>query len=148
MDKLVVCLFPHSDDEFPSADALRSFLNNKLPSTQKGRYLLRRLGWKDKDFKARVIPGSLVLFRKGATIVGEAVVQEPIRGLEPPVQEETELGIPMIYYNDIVFNPQSVRVYTKALPIKMLESWSARRLYPGFYTILGSREDYEKAFPR
>jgi len=144
----VVCVFPHSDDEFPSADALRNFLSNTLPKIQKGRYLLRRLGWKDRDFKARVIPESLVLFRKGAVIVGDAAVQEPIQKLEPPVHDRTEVGIPMIYYHDIVFHPESIRVYTKALPIKTLESWSGRRLYPSFYAILGSRQDYEKTFPR
>jgi len=115
---------------------------------QKGRYLLRRLGWKDKDFKARIIPESLVLFRKGAVIVGDAVVQEPIQELEPPMGDQTEVGIPMIYYHDIVFHPESIRVYTKAQPIKTLESWSGRRLYPSFYAILGTRLDYEKTFPR
>ena len=77
-----VCLFPHSDDEFATADRLRNFLSNTLPNIQRGRYLLRRLGWKDKDSKAKVVPGSLVLFRKGAIIVGDAVVQESVRELE------------------------------------------------------------------
>jgi len=144
----VVCVFPHSADEFPSADALRNFLSNKLPKMQKGRYLLRRLGWKDKGFKARVIRESLVLFRKGAVIVGDAIVKKPIQKLEPPVHDKTELGPPMIYHHDIVFYPESIRVYAKALPIKTLESWSGQRLYPNFYAILSTRRDYEKTFPR
>ena len=129
------------------AEKLCNFLNSTLLNIQRGRYLLRRLGWKDKDFKAKVIPESLVLFRKGAVIVGDAVVEEPIRELEPPVHDETELGIPMIYYHDIVFKPESIRVYAEALPIEMLESWLGRRLYPSFYAILGTRRGYEKMFP-
>ena len=146
MDEPVVCVFPHSDDEFATAVALCNFLNSTLPNVQRGRYLLRRLGWKDKDFKAKVVPESLVLFRKGAVVVGDAVVQEPIREIEPPVHDQTERGIPMIYYHDIVFHPESIRVYTKALPIKTLENWSGRRLYPSFYAILGARREYEKMF--
>ena len=87
-----------------------------------------------------------MLFRKGAVIVGDAVVQEPIRELEPPVHDVTEHGIPMVYYHDIVFNPESIRVYRKALPIRALENWSGRRLYPHFYAILGTRRGYEKTF--
>lgn len=104
------------------------------------------MGFKDKDFKARVVPQSLALFRKGPVIVGHAVVQEPIREVDPPVHERTERGIPMIHYHDIVFNPQSVRVYSEALPVKALEDWTGRRLYPNFYAILGTRRDCERAF--
>lgn len=96
MAEPIVCDFPHSDDEFPSATALCNFLNNTLPAIQRGRYLLRRLGWKDKAFKAKVVAGSLVLFRKGAVIVGDAIVEKPIRELEPPVHDQTELGVPVI----------------------------------------------------
>jgi len=117
-----------------------------LPKIQKGRYLLRQLGWKDKDFKSKIVPGSLVLFRKGAIIVGDAVVQEPIRELEPPEHDRTELDIPMIYHHDIVFNPKSIRVYLEDTLVKTLESWSGRRLYPSFYAILGARRDYDKTF--
>lgn len=144
----VVCIFPHSDDEFATADALCSFLYDTLPKAQNGRYLLRKLGFKDRDFKARVVRDSLVLFRKGVIIVGDAVVQEPIRELKPPVHDVTERGIPMVYYHDVVFVPKSIRVYRKALPVRALESWSSRKLHPHFYTILGARRDYEKAFPR
>jgi len=80
-----------------------------------------------------------VLFRRGAVIVGDAVVQEPIRELEPPVHDQTELGIPMIYYHAIVFNPESIRVYLEGMPVRTLESWSGRRLYSNFYALLGTR---------
>ena len=148
MAKAIVCVFPHSDDEFATAAALRDFLDSTFPNVQRGRYLLRKLGWKDKNFKAEVIPESLVLFRKGAVIVGDAAVEEPIRELKPPVRDETELGNPMMYYHDVVFKPESIRVYPEALPVEMLESWSRRRIHPRFYAILGTRSEYERLFPR
>lgn len=148
MAKPVVSVFPHSDDEFDTSDALREFLHITLPKVQRGRYLLRKLGWKDKDFKAAVVPGSLVLFRKGAYILGDGIVEEPIRELKPPVCDETELGNPMVYYHDVVFEPGSIRVYSRPLPVATLETWSRRRIYPSFYAILGTRSDYETSFPR
>lgn len=148
MTKPVVCVFPHSDDEFPTPAALCNFLDSTLPNVQRGRYLLRKLGWKDKNFKAEIVPESLVLFRKGAFIFGDAVVEEPIRELKPPVHDETELGNPMIYYHDVVFKPKSIRVYSQALPVEILEGWSRRRIYPSFYAILGTRSEYERLFPR
>jgi hypothetical protein len=104
------------------------------------------MGFKDKDFKARVVPESLVLFRKGALIVGEAVVQKTIRELRPPEHDQTKPG--MIFYHDIVFNPETVKVYEPYRPVEMLERWSGQRLDPRYYTILGTRRDYEKTFPR
>lgn len=143
----VVFILPHADDEFLTEDQLRIFLRDTLPRQQKGIYLLRKLGYKDKDFKARVIPDSLALFRKKKWVVGEATVQNAIRELEPPVCEETERGVPMTYYHDIFFDPVSIRVYERALHVEALEKWSGRRLYPQFYAILGTRRDYEKCFP-
>ena len=87
-----------------------------------------------------------MLFREGAVIVGDAVVQEPIRELNPPVHDVTELGIPMIYYHDIVFSPESIRVYLEGMPIKTFESWFGRRLYSNFYATLSTRRGYEKTF--
>lgn len=140
----IVCIFPHSDDEF-TADELRSFLRNWLSTEEsKGRYLLGKLGWKDKDFKARVIPSSLVLFRKGKDVVGDAVVHEPIRELNPPEHDKTGHGVSNDYYHDIIFDPASVRVYD--LPIKSLEYWVGHTLKPRFYSILGSRQDCERVF--
>ena len=147
MAEPVVCVFPHSDDEFPTAVALETFLDNTLRN-QGGRYLLRKLGWKDKDFKARVVPDSLVLFRKGTAMVGDAVVQDGIRELDPPEYDETELGVPMVYYHEIKFNPKDIKVYRPGRPVTMFESWSGRRLHGNLYAILGTRRDYEKVFPR
>ena len=137
--KPVVCIFPHSDDEFSNTDDLRDFLTDELPSEERGgEYLLRQLGWKDKDFKARVVPDSLVLFRKRSVIVGDAVVKQPIIELIPP-----EEGI---YYHKIVFEPKSIRVYRTDINISRIEAWAGRRVYARFYAIVGLREDYEKTF--
>jgi hypothetical protein len=143
-----VCVFPHSDDEFPTAVALRNFLNRMLPN-QMGRYLLRKLKrCQDKDFKAGVVPGNLVLFRKGAIIVDDAEVQDAIRKLDPPEHDKTELGCPMVYYHDIRFNPEGINVYPQGRPVTMLENWSGQRLHRNYYAILGTRRDYEQMFPR
>lgn len=143
----VVCIFPHSDDEFATADELRSFLRDWLSTREsKGRYLLGKLGWKDKDFKDKVIRGSLVLFRKGKKVVGHAMVEELIRELHPPEHGKTEHGVPKDYYHDIIFDPESVRIYPDDLPVESLENWVGRKLNPRFYSILGTRRGYETAF--
>ncbi|MDO8635766.1 MAG: CARDB domain-containing protein, partial [Dehalococcoidia bacterium] len=135
--KKVACVFPHSDDEFATADDLRRFLTKELPDRE-GEYRLRKLGRKDKDFEARVTAGSLVLFRKGEVIVGDAVVQQAIIELDPPEEN--------IYYYKIVFEPASVRAYQTEVTVDRIEKWSGRKLQPGLYAILGLRRDYEKAF--
>ncbi len=147
MSRPVVCVFPHSNNEFPTQATLCNFLDSTLPNVKRGRYLLRKLGWKDKNFKAQIVPESLVLFRKAASIVGDGIVEEPIRELEPPVHDETELGHSMIYYHDVVFKPKSIRVYSQPLPVEILERWSHRRIYPSFYAILCPRSEYERFFP-
>jgi hypothetical protein len=146
MAEPVVCIFPHSDDEFKTVDNLRSFLQNELPSRPGGRYLLRKMGWKDKDFKVRVIPGSLVLFRKKGLIVGQAISHTMIKELEPPEQYETETGDTVTYYHDILFVPESIELYQKALPIQEIEHWARRKLDPRYYSILGYRQAYQQRF--
>ena len=134
----VVCIFPHSDREFRTTDKLRDFLLDELPDADRGgEYLLRKLGWKDKDLKARVVPGSLVLFRKHGVIVGDAVVNQPITELIPPDGD---------YHHKIVFDPESIRIYPTDLNVSRIEAWADRHLYAGRYAIVGLREDYEKTF--
>lgn len=142
----VACIFPHSDKEFCTPDELRSFLCDKLPRQKKGRYLLGKLGYKDKDFKAKVIRGSLVLFRKKGCVVGQATVQNAILELRPPKEDKTEKGIPMTYYHAIVFDPLSIKVCKEAISVEALKRWSGKKLYPQFYSILGTRRDYEEHF--
>ncbi len=146
MTEPMVCIFPHSDKEFPTPEALRDFLANSLPQPPEGRYLFGKIGWKDKNFKDRVIPGSLVLFRKKGSIVGQAISKTMIEELEPPEEGETETGTEATYYHEIFFAPESIEVYSETLPIEQIESWANRKLDPRFYSIIGTREAYKQHF--
>lgn len=147
MNEPVACIFPHSDDEFPTEDDLRRFLSNALPSEpDAGRYLLGKLGRKDKNFKDRVIPDSLVLFRKKGAIVGQAISKTMIEELEPPEEGETETGTKATYSHQIFFDPESIEVYPETLPIEQVESWANRKLDPRYYSIIGSRQAFEQQF--
>ena len=146
MGEPVVCIFPHSDDEFTSADELRNFLCDRLPAQPEGRYLLGKLRRKDKNFKARVIQGSIVLFLKKGLVVGQATIQNAIRELDPPVDGITERGIPVKYYHEVIFAPQSIIVYRRGIPVEKLKQWSGRSLEPPPYAILGTKQECEEHF--
>ncbi len=143
----IVCIFPHSDKEFPTPEALQDFLSNYLPQPpEEGRYLLGKIGRKDKNFKDRVIPGSLVLFRKKGFILGRAISRTMIEEVEPPEDGETETGVKTTYYHEIFFVPESIKVYPKALSVKEIESWAKREIDPRYYSIIGTRKAYEHQF--
>src|SRR3989304_4865739 len=147
MAEPMVCIFVHSDKEFCTQEALRSYLSNELPKLYKGRYLCGDLGWKVKDFKARVSPGSLVLFSKKGFIVGHAISKTMITELEPPEEGETETGVKSTYYHEIFFIPESIKVCRKALSVELIERWAGRKHNLHSYRILGNRRNFEKAFP-
>jgi len=148
MEEKVVCIFPHSDDEFVDKNELQGWLLNKLPTgDEPGRYLLRKIGLKDKDYISRVVPGSLILFRKGENIVGEGIAKTGINRLEPPIDEK--------YYNEIYILPESIHTYE--LPLNDIEAWCNRTQFPTnltnekintgrFYLIIGSRASFEREF--
>ncbi len=147
MAEPIVCIFPHSDKEFPTPDALRVFLSDSLPRPPEGRYLFGKIGWKDKNFKDRVIPGSIVLFSKKGFIIGRAITNTMFRELEPPEEDETETGEEAIYYHEIFFVSESIKVYRKALSVELIERWADRKHNLRSYRILGTRREFEKAFP-
>jgi hypothetical protein len=140
MSYQVVCIFPHAGNEFLDSVALKDWLVNDLVQAQ-GRYLLRKIGYKDKDFITRVVPGSLVLFRKGDLIVGEGTAETNIRKLEPPENNMTVLGKSQTYYYEIYISPDSIRTYE--LPITKVEKWCKRELSRQFYLIIGDRASFE-----
>ena len=111
----------------------------------RGRYLAGRMGFRQKGFLEKVIPGSLVLFRKKGLIVGEAIVRQAIHRLVPPERSETEQGQPRDYFHDLYFDPGSVRVYTTPLPVNELETWSGP-LSPRTYVVVGSLQSYRELF--
>jgi hypothetical protein len=148
MAESVVCIFPHSNDEFRTPDDLRTFLSSTLPAEpDPGRYLLGTLGWRDKNFKESINPDSLVLFSKKGLIVGKAISKTMIKELEPPEESETETGAKATYYHEIFFVPESIKVCKEALSVELIERWAGMKHNIRSYRILGLRRDFEKAFP-
>lgn len=82
VSKPVVCIFPHSDEEFKSQVELLDYLKNELPKEQQGTYYLRNLGrtrkFMGQRFKDAVNNGSLTLFRKFDKVWGAAYVRQSI----------------------------------------------------------------------
>ena len=101
----IIRIFPHSRDEFPTADDLRTWLLTALKA-RGGRYHLR-------TSQGSIPPGSVVLFRHGDEVVGEAVVEENF--ISQPTKEAD-----VTYEGFIKFAPSSIRVYVGALPAKVL----------------------------
>ena len=147
MTEPVVCIFPHSDKEFPTQDSLRDFLYNELPNIKGGRYTFGKIRWRDKNFKESIIPDSLVLFSKKGFIVGKAISKTMIKELEPPEEGETETGAKATYYHEIFFVPESIKICQKVLSVELIERWADRKHNLRSYRILGPRLDFEKAFP-
>lgn len=149
MSELFVCIFPHADDEFASQLVLQEWLlNDFIEGDKPGQYYLRKIGLKDKDFVSRIVPGNLILFRKGENIVGEGIAETGIKQLDdPPVDGK--------YYNEIFVSPESVHTYE--LPVRDIENWCRRekfstnltnsRIKTGrYYLIVGRRASFEEEF--
>jgi len=148
MSELLVCVFPHADDEFANTSELQEWLlNDLIKGDQPGRYLLRKIGLKDRDFISRIVPGCLILFRKGEYVLGEGIAKTGINRVDPPIDGK--------YYNDIFVLPESIHIYK--LPIKDLEDWCARTQFPTnftndriktgrYYLIIGKRGSFEEEF--
>ena len=108
-------IFPHSRDEFETADDLKTWLLTALKA-RGGRYFLRL------DSKHGSNPtGSIVLFRHGDEIVGEAVVEQDFVP-EPKIEGGFS------YEGYIKFSPSSIRTYVGAIPIETLERLTRRDL--------------------
>ena len=110
-----VRIFPHSRDEFSSVDMLRMWLLNGLRGGG-GIYLLRRA-----DAVATLPIGSVVLFRYGNEIVGEAIVSE-----EKKVQQvtaQTLAGRSFEYAAQVTFAPSSIRLYSPAVDIQKIKKY-------------------------
>lgn len=143
----LVCVFPHSYDEFHTPQDLDTYLREVLSKDMNGEYLLGKMRRRDKDFFDRVAIGSVVLFRKRDIIVGEGEIKEQIHALFLPVESETENGLPKTYYHKTVFLPSTIRIYKPSLLVTELENWVGH-LDPRYYKILGSLTDYRKRFSR
>lgn len=106
-------IFPHSKDEFPSLDMLTTWLLTALKA-RGGRYLIR-----SANAVADLPTGSVVLFRYGHVIVGEAVVY---RYVCESARDRTLLGQEMQYEAHVEFSPTSIRLFVPPLPVKELQS--------------------------
>jgi hypothetical protein len=109
-----VRIFPHSREEFPTEDLLRMWLLNGLRG-RGGVYLLR-----SADAVADLPAGSIVLFRYGQVIVGEAVVSKGKK--KEKVTEKTLSGQEEVEYAaHITFAPSSIRLYSPPLPVTHIQ---------------------------
>jgi hypothetical protein len=106
-------IFPHSKDEFPSLDMLTTWLMTALKA-RGGRYLIR-----SANAVADLPTGSVVLFRYGHVIVGEAVVCRYVRD---SAKDRTLLGQETHYEAHVVFSPTSIRLFVPPLPVTELQS--------------------------
>jgi hypothetical protein len=106
-------IFPHSKEEFPSLDLLTTWLLTALKA-RGGRYMIRS-GHRIAELPA----GSLVLFRWGHVIVGEAVV---FRYVHDSKSDRMLLGQETQYEAHVEFSPSSIRVFVPPVPIEELQA--------------------------
>lgn len=99
-----VRIFPHSQEEFPEKDDLMAWLLNGLRG-RAGEYHLA-----SADAVADLPPGSIVLFRHGHEIIGEAVVGKG-----------KELCSGKAYAAQVTFIPSSIRLYSPPLPVDKIQ---------------------------
>jgi hypothetical protein len=83
-----------------------------------GRYLLR-----SRNAVADLQPGSVVLFRYGDVLVGEAVVQQYDRELSQAerITERTLTGQVQDYEARVLFAPGSIRLYSPPIGVDELQ---------------------------
>jgi hypothetical protein len=132
METLEIRIFPHSQKEFPSEDSLLTWLLTALRG-RGGVYHLR-----DADAVSNLPPGSVVLFRYGHRIVGEAVVWKGKEIYSEKLKDRTLAGEEAEYGAQVTFAPYSIRLYAPPLPVEHLKPYVEKDLmkYAGAYTRL------------
>ncbi len=115
MESLQVRIFPHSQDEFPSEDSLLTWLLTSLRA-RGGEYYLRH-----SDSVKDLPPGSVVLFRYGHEIVGEAVVWKGKEVFPDKVKDRTLTGEEAEYGAKVTFASSSIRLYAPPLQVERLQ---------------------------
>jgi hypothetical protein len=106
-------IFPHSKEEFASLDLLTTWLLTALKA-RGGRYQLR-----SATAVAELPTGSIVLFRYGHVIVGEAVVLRHVRN---STKDRTLLGQETQYEAHVEFSPSSIRLFAPPFPVAELQA--------------------------
>jgi hypothetical protein len=131
-------IFPHSQEEFPSLDFLQTWLMTVLKA-RGGIYNLR-----NRNAVADLPGGSIVLFRYGDQIIGEAVVRGYKRETHP-TQPAMADGRP--YEAHVEFAPDSLRLYAPPVAIKALQAIVGNDLpimVPNGYYIIRDWGSYPK----
>jgi hypothetical protein len=125
-------IFPHSQKEFPSEDSLLTWLLTSLRG-RGGVYYLRHA-----DAVKAVPAGSVVLFRYGNHIVGEAVVSKDKETFAEKVRGRTITGEEAEYGAQVTFVPSSIRLYAPPLPVERLQPHLEKDVvkFAGAYTEL------------
>jgi hypothetical protein len=136
MASLQVRIFPHSQQEFPSEDSLITWLITALRG-RGGVYLLRHA-----DSVKSVPPGSVVLFRYGNSIVGEAVVWKDKEVFTAKVKDRTLTGEEAEYGAQVTFVPSSIRLYAPPVLVERLQPHLTKDLVK----FAGANTDLEWAF--
>jgi len=117
MENPIIRIFPHSREEFKSADELRTWLYNEL-RLRDGKYNLRSI---QTVGIGKNTPGTLILFRFNKEILGEAIVKEDVIE-EKNIFEEIE------YEGMIRVEASSIRIYRKPIGINFIEKITDRDL--------------------
>jgi hypothetical protein len=105
-------VFPHSPEEFSSIDSLTTWLMTGLKA-RGGIYHMRSAR------SVKELPeGSIVLFRYGHKVVGEAVVSSYIK---EPSPDKTIDGGEVTYEARTTFEPTSIRIFSPPVPIEDLQ---------------------------
>ena len=132
METSHIRIFPHSQKEFPSEDSLTTWLITSLRG-RGGVYYLR-----SADAVKVLPPGSLVLFRYGQKIVGEAIVWKGKEVFSEKVRDRTLNGEEEEYGAQVTLAPSSVRLYAPPLPVDRIQPHTEKDLvkYAGAYVEL------------
>ena len=112
MENPHIRIFPHSREEFPSIDSLTSWLMSGLRA-RGGTYHMRSAS-SVKDLPR----GSIVLFRYGHAIVGEAVVASYIK---EESNDRTISGEEINYEARTEFDPTSIRIFSPPVSIQAFQ---------------------------
>ena len=115
-------IFPHSQEEFSSEDSLVTWLLNGLRA-RGGLYHLRSAN-AVKDLPR----GSIVLFRYGPKIVGEAVVQVGKEVYSEKLKDRTLSGEEVEYEAQVIFATSSIRLYAPPVQVDKIEPHTKKDL--------------------
>jgi len=114
-------IFPCQKEEFPSLDLLTMWLATGLKA-RAGNYHLR-----SRTSVADLVTGSIVFFRYGQSLVGEAIVSA-YETFQEPKRDRTLMGQEADYEASVTFCASSIRLYVPPVEVSALEQITGRDL--------------------